>query len=100
MMKVSTPEAACADILKLVADPTRLYILRLLAAGPKVVKEINAGLAIGQNLLSHHLKTLKESGFLLSERRGKSIAYSLAPGIYDKRRDALELGCCKLTFAR
>lgn len=100
MMKVSTPEAACADILKLVADPTRLYILRLLAAGPKVVKEINAGRAIGQNLLSHHLKTLKESGFLLSERRGKSIAYSLAPGIYDKRRDALELGCCKLTFAR
>ncbi len=99
MSGTSLPGADCVARLKLLADPTRLAIVRLLTRGPLAVKKINAELGLEPNLLSHHLKVLREGGLLDSARRGKSIVYRLAKGVYDPATgEHIDLGCCRLSF--
>lgn len=89
----------CAELLKVLAEDTRLGILRELMSGPKRVSDINEVLKIEQSLLSHHLKVLREKGFVISERRGKSVFYELAPEmLIDREFQAINLGCCLVTF--
>ena len=45
----------CATKLKVLADDTRLAVVRQLMAGPQQVNEINTILNLEQSLLSHHL---------------------------------------------
>jgi len=54
------------------ADPTRLEILRLLAAqpGPTCVCDVVEHFALAQPTISHHLKVLREAGLLRASRRG------------------------------
>ena len=60
------------------ADPTRLAILRQLAAGGGVCAcDFNACCAVAQPTVSHHLKVLRESGWVSTERRGSFIYYHL-----------------------
>lgn len=93
------PGEGCVERLKLLADPTRLAIMRLLTGGEMLVKEINAALGLEQNLLSFHLKVLREGGLVAAERRGKGVAYRLADGVYDAEGgDSIDLGCCRLSF--
>jgi ArsR family transcriptional regulator len=54
------------------ADPTRLEILRLLAAqpGPTCVCDVVDRFELSQPTISHHLKVLREAGLLRASRRG------------------------------
>jgi len=54
------------------ADPTRLEILRLLAAqpGPTCVCDVVDHFELAQPTISHHLKVLREAGLLRASRRG------------------------------
>ena len=54
------------------ADPTRLEILRLLAAqpGPCCVCDVVEHFHLSQPTISHHLKVLREAGLLRTSRRG------------------------------
>lgn len=89
----------CAEKLKVLADRTRLEVLRRLLQGPRNVSELNATLGIEQTLLSHHLRVLRESGLVVAERNGKSVQYRLAPGVsLSTEGPALHLGCCSLAF--
>lgn len=89
----------CADRLKVLADETRLAVVRQLMNGPRHVGEINDSLGLEQSLLSHHLKILRESGIVLAERDGKAVLYSLAPDVEaTSAGKAVNLGCCKLSF--
>ena len=58
-------------------DPSRILILNLLATTrrPMAVQEIVDRLDVGQSTVSHHLKTLSETGFVLVEREGTSSRY-------------------------
>ena len=79
----------------MVADPTRLAIMRALLRGPQTVAELNAPLQLEQTLFSHHLRALRAAGFVVAEREGRSVRYALAPGV--KIRDgAIDFGCCAL----
>ncbi len=90
----------CAAILKVLADDTRLAVLRQLLDGPRHVGEINAELGLEQSLLSHHLRTLREAGLVIAERDGKAVLYSLEPRFRHSRHpDSLDLGCCRLSFS-
>ena len=90
---------SCAGLLKVLADETRLSVLRQLMKRPKNVAEINASLGIEQTLLSHHLKVLREAGLVITQRNGKAVLYSLAPGVEDIRSGmAINLGCCMISF--
>ena len=66
--------------------------------GPKNVSEINHYLEIEQSLLSHHLQILRKAGFVQSNRVGKAVLYSLAPGIQPNSMQEIDLGCCLLSF--
>lgn len=67
-----------AGVFKALADPTRLRVLDVLTAGERCVCQIQ-GRFVGmpQNLLSHHLRVLREAGLVIAERRGRWVHYRL-----------------------
>jgi len=92
-------DASCAELLRVLADETRLAVMQQLLAGPKHVGEINDELGLEQSLLSHHLKVLREAGLVVSQRDGKAVLYQLAPHVEGARKGkAINLGCCLLSF--
>lgn len=68
-----------ANWFKVLADPTRLRILNLLARNsrPLCVCDIVEQFDLGQPTISHHLKILKESCFVSTERVGAFVYYSI-----------------------
>ncbi len=71
-------------LLQAAADATRLGILRqLTTGGPVCACDLTGGADISQPTVSHHLKVLREAGWISGERRGTWIWYSL-------RADAVE----------
>lgn len=98
-MVEAEPEVSCAEILKVLADDTRLAVMRQLMSGPRRVGEMNVDLQLDPTLLSHHLRVLRDAGLVQSERAGRAVLYRLASAVESKRRGrTLELGCCRLTF--
>ncbi len=74
-MKVDRASAEVwASWFRCLGDPSRVLILNRLALSraPMTVGEIVEALDIGQPTVSHHLKVLAETGFVLVERRGTS----------------------------
>jgi ArsR family transcriptional regulator len=70
------------DVLLLqgAADPTRLAILRQLAGGGGVCAcDFTACCDVGQPTVSHHLKVLRESGWVRTERKASFVYYYLRP---------------------
>lgn len=75
---VSEAEAAeYAAWFKALADPTRIRILNLLAQSsePVCVCDITDHFPLGQPTISHHLKILRETRFVVAERRGTFMHY-------------------------
>jgi ArsR family transcriptional regulator, nickel/cobalt-responsive transcriptional repressor len=92
-------QISCASLLKVLADETRLAVVRQLIDGPKHVGEINESLGLEQSLMSHHLKVLREAGLVIGERDGKAVLYSLSPEFRSSSRgEAIDLGCCRISF--
>lgn len=98
-MNAAAAEVSCAELLKVLADETRLAVVRQLMAGPKQVGEINQELQVEKTLLSHHLRVLRDAKIVEAERRGKGVLYRLSPEVESKRRgEGIDLGCCQITF--
>ncbi len=72
---------AAADLLRALAHPTRLQILRILAEEDQCVKSIWERLGLNQANVSQHLILMKHRGILKSERKGGRMCYA----IKDKR---------------
>jgi len=69
-----------ARLLQGAADPTRLAILRQLAGADEICAcDFTACCEVGQPTVSHHLKVLRETGWVTSERRGTWVWYRLRP---------------------
>ena len=68
-------------VFKALADPTRLEILRLLAAqpGPTCVCDLVGHFDLSQPTISHHLKVLREAGLLRHSRLGIWSFYAATP---------------------
>jgi len=66
--------------LKAVADPTRLAILHSLAAAPSTVGELATLFRLAQPTVSMHVKVLRQSGLVHSERKGGRLRLSADPG--------------------
>lgn len=67
-----------AYILKTVAHPVRLGIIKLLEVNPRMsVTEICKALGTEQSLTSHHLQNMRLKGILSVKREGRSMMYSL-----------------------
>jgi ArsR family transcriptional regulator len=71
--------AEAAALLGVVADPNRLTILSVLSGGTRCVCDLQRSVPIAANLLSYHLKVLRDAGLITAARRGRWIDYTLAP---------------------
>ena len=69
------------NALKLLADDTRLRILRLVAREPLNVSEITAILGLAQSGISRHLSLLRKAGLVAERREGVWTYYEIAAGI-------------------
>mgnify|MGYP000452738981 CR=1 FL=1 len=72
-----------ANTLKALADPLRLRMLSAIATDPRgesCVCDLAELADVSQPTISHHLKVLKDTGLLASERRGTWVWYRIAPG--------------------
>lgn len=70
MPEQTTPAADCVAQLKVLAEETRLAVMKLLMHGPQHVGEFNGVLDMDQSLLSHHLRVLREAGLVEAGARG------------------------------
>ncbi len=78
MFPMKRPNDPDVLLLQATADPTRLTILRQLAAGGGVCAcDFTACCEVAQPTVSHHLKVLREAGWVRTERRGSNIYYYL-----------------------
>ncbi|MGE5698506.1 MAG: ArsR/SmtB family transcription factor [Deltaproteobacteria bacterium] len=64
-------------VMKSVADPTRVRILKLLEGGEMCVCQVIAVMEFNQSTISKHLFLLKAAGLVRERRQGKWVHYSL-----------------------
>src|ERR1700747_2862176 len=63
------------NLLRLLADPTRLRLLLLLEEEERSVAELQQILNMGQSRISSHLAQLKRAGVVEDRRAGKNVYY-------------------------
>jgi DNA-binding transcriptional ArsR family regulator len=84
-----------AEVLKAMADPTRLKILHSLQRGERCVSEILEVVGGSQANVSKHLSVLKRAGLVASRRDGLNVFYRIVdPSVFTICRnvcDSLEL---------
>jgi ArsR family transcriptional regulator len=75
-----------AAFFKALGDPHRLTILSALlrADEPVCVCDFTSELPLNQPTVSHHLKILRDTGIVKSERRGTWVYYSLNFDLRDR----------------
>mgnify|MGYP001338059326 CR=1 FL=1 len=78
-----------AKFFKVLSDPNRLRILKMLQMKSLCVCEITAVLDLATSTVSQHLKMLKTEGFIIEEKDGKWVNYEIHPNPHDKRITAL-----------
>ena len=69
---------AAARFFRVLGDPTRLRILKLLEDGERSVGQLVDAVGQPQPRVSTHLACLRHCGFVTTERRGKVVIYRLA----------------------
>jgi DNA-binding transcriptional ArsR family regulator len=94
----------CARLLRAIADPERLRIIRCLREGPRNVSEIAQLLDAPIVMVSHHLGVLRQAGLVQDEKQGRFVIYRLHPDVYQPEGNGdtehLDLGCCRLEIPR
>jgi ArsR family transcriptional regulator len=91
MVDSTAPEqwSEAAALLSAVADPIRLQLLNLLVGRTRCVCDLQPEPAIPGNLLSYHLKVLREAGLIEGTKRGRWIDYTLTEGALERLHAAL-----------
>ena len=82
-----------AELLGLLADPTRLHLLRLLADGEQDVTTLTAQVAASRSSVSQHLGRLRLAGLVRVRREGRRMVYRAVSGHLSA------LGAAALEFA-
>lgn len=69
---------AASELLKALASPVRLGVVRELSSGGKRVHELVSALGVSQPLVSQHLRVLRAYGIVATRRQAREIEYTLA----------------------
>lgn len=80
------------ELLRAVADPVRWVVLEELAGESRCVCDLRERVPVPANLLSYHLRVLREVGLVTAARRGRWIDYRLADDAPRRMADALPGG--------
>ena len=72
--------AELARVFAALADPVRLRLLSLVAAGGEVCScDLEEPLAKSQPTISHHTKALADAGLIAGEKRGRWMMWRIVP---------------------
>ena len=84
--QLTAPESreALSSALRALGDPTRLQVLLLLSEGECCVCELVDALGLSQPLLSHHLRVLREQGFVSDRKSGRWSYYRLTREAFEE----------------
>lgn len=63
--------------LKVIADETRIKIIKILAMGPRFGYELAQELKLSSSTISHHLSILAEAGVVRPTREENRVSYAL-----------------------
>lgn len=73
------PRSAPEEAFGALGDPARLALLYELQRGTRCVCDLSPKLGIAPNLLSYHLRKLREAGLVERSRRGRRVEYRVRP---------------------
>jgi ArsR family transcriptional regulator len=73
-----------AEKFRMLADPTRLAILRALMAGERNVSQVIDETGRNQANVSKHLKMLAEAGLVSRRKEGLQVYYKLADSLVER----------------
>ncbi|MEO8619553.1 MAG: metalloregulator ArsR/SmtB family transcription factor [bacterium] len=81
-----------AHRFRALGDETRLRLLELLMGGERTVGDLMDATELGQSLVSHHLRVLRQAGLVITRRDGRWIYYRTAqPAVASVRLTLHEL---------
>ena len=84
-----------ANILKALANVTRVCIIEKLKEGPLSVGELSARIGESSSITSRHLGVLKRAGLIEDQKQGTTVVYSMAtariPDILNTVDDVVKL---------
>jgi len=87
----------CTNILKALADRTRMRLVKALLAGDRSVNDLSEHLELSQYNVSKHLRVLKHAGIVdmraVAQRREYFIAKTFRRRI-EREGTTLDFGCC------
>jgi ArsR family transcriptional regulator len=92
---------AWTEVLKTLADESRLLIIRELLKNNASVTDLSRALGLKIYNVSRHLKILESSGLVKKIKQGNNRIYSITESItsrFSEKDQVLDLGCCKFTF--
>lgn len=95
------PKTDCTDILKALADRTRLRLIKALLEQDSGVNELTERLEISQYNTSKHLRVLRGAGIVDLRAIGTRREYFIAPGFrrrLQREGPVLDFGCCTFRF--
>ena len=76
--------APAAALFRSLGDPTRLAIVRRLAAGPSRVTDLVEAVGLAQSTVSKHLACLRDCGLVASQPVGRASLFRLTqPALID-----------------
>ena len=70
-------------------DPARLAILKRLGQGTRCLCEMQDDFGMAPNLLSYHMRILREAGLVTGQKNGRRIDYRIVPGGFEELRAEL-----------
>lgn len=76
-MMEETEALKISEVLKVLADPTRIRILSAISNDELCVCEIASALEQSQSLVSHQLRPLRHLGLVKLRKNGRNMYYSL-----------------------
>lgn len=89
-----------AQRFRLLGEPMRLRILRVLEAGERSVTELTGAVGSNQPNISRHLQALYEGGIVKRRRDGNTIYYSIADPVVFQLCDLVCKSAIDLAQAR
>jgi DNA-binding transcriptional ArsR family regulator len=97
------PKTDCTDILKALADRSRMRIVKTLLDKAYSVNDLATELDISQYNVSKHLRILRDAGIVDVEPDGTRREYFIVSGFRErlkKEGHVLDFGCCSFRFDR
>lgn len=91
----------CLEILKALADRTRMRLVKAIRADALGVNELSERLGISQYNTSKHLRVLKEAGVVDVRAIGTRREYFIAEAFrqrLEREGNMLDFGCCTFDF--